>query len=124
MGYRSDVVFVVDKRIEGLLMHLFTSCPGAHTLCHEDCDEKREREDGIMFRWNSIKWCDAYPDIAAIEAFMEKLDEGTEIEVNGQRMQLDELYRFVRVGEDNTDIDSRGYGFQDIYPYTSINVEF
>ncbi len=124
MAYRSDVVLVVDRRIEGMLMHLFTSCPGAHTLCHEDCDEKREREDGIMFRWNSIKWYDAYPHIAAIEAFMEKLDEGTEIEVNGQRMQLDELYRFVRVGEDNTDIDSRGYGFQDIYPYTSINVEF
>ena len=124
MGYRSEVVLVIDKTIEGLLMHLFTSCPKVHVLCHEQVDERKEREDAIMFQWSGVKWYDTYADVRAIEDFMDKLDDMDNFEIDGEEIDPAEMYRFVRTGEESDDVVCRGYGLENIYPYTSINVEF
>tara|TARA_Y100001938_G_scaffold147527_1_gene228920 strand:- start:4887 stop:5261 length:375 start_codon:yes stop_codon:yes gene_type:complete len=124
MGYRSEVVLVIDKRVEGMLMHAFTSCPAAHNLCHEHADHHADREDAIMFQWSGIKWYDSYPEVRAIEDLMDKLDEADNIMIDGEEIDPCDMYRFVRTGEDSSDVECRGYGFENIYPYTSINVEF
>ena len=124
MGYRSDVVLVVDKRVEGLLMHVFTSQPSAHQLCYEHADEHEDREDAVMFRWTDTKWYDSYPEVSAIEDFMDKLDCADNLEIDGEEIDPCYMYRFVRVGEDSSDIECRGYGFDGIYPVASISVNF
>ena len=124
MGYRSEVVFVVDKRVEGLLMHLFTSCPAAHQLCHEYTDTRTDHENAILFHWTDIKWYESSPEVQAVEKFMDKLDEIDNIEIDGEEIDPCEMYRFVRTGEESDDVVCRGYGFESIYPYTSINIDF
>ena len=124
MGYRSEVVLVVDKRIEGMLMHVFTSCPAAHELCQEHADTRSDREDAILFHWNGIKWYESYAGVQAVKKFMDKLDECDNIEIDGEKIDPCEMYRFVRTGEESEDIVCRGYGFEDIYPYSSININF
>tara|TARA_R110002110_G_C13462211_1_gene718373 strand:- start:2360 stop:2734 length:375 start_codon:yes stop_codon:yes gene_type:complete len=124
MGYRSEVVLVVDKRVEGLLMHLFTSCPEAYELCHEHADSRADRDGAIMFHWSGIKWYDGYPPIMAIESFMDKLDSADDLKIDGEEIDPCEMYRFVRTGEESDDVVCRGYGFESIYPYTSINIDF
>ena len=124
MGYRSEVVLVVDKRVEGMLMHVFTSQPTAHQMCYEYADVHEDREDAVMFRWTYAKWYDSYPDVNAIENFMNKLDSADNIEIDGEEIDLCYMYRFVRVGEDADDIECRGYGFDSIYPVATINVDF
>ena len=124
MGYRSDVVLVVDKRIEGMLMHVFTSIPTTFELCHKHSDDHEEREDAVMFRWRDIKWYDSYPEVHALEAFMDKLDIDDAVKIDGEEIDLCDMYRFVRVGENHDDIVCRGCGFDEIYPYSSINVIF
>ena len=124
MGYRSEVVLVVDKRVEGMLIHAFTSCPAAHELCHESADTRADRDDAILFQWSGIKWYDSYPEVAALEALMDRLDDADNIVIDGEEIDPCDMYRFVRTGEDSSDIECRGYGFENIYPYTSINVDF
>jgi len=124
MGYCSEVVLVVDKRVEGMLMHVFTSCPAAYELCQEHADTRSDREDAILFHWSGIKWYDSYAGVQAVEKFMDKLDECNNIEIDGEEIDPCEMYRFVRTGEQSEDIVCRGYGFENIYPYTSINVDF
>ena len=124
MGYRSEVVLVVDKRIEGMLMHAFTSCPAAHALCHQHVDERKDREDAIMFQWSGIKWYESYAEVSALVDFMDRLDNSDNIMIDGEEIDPCDMYRFVRTGENSDDIECRGYGFENIYPYTSINVDF
>ncbi len=124
MGYRSEVVLVVDRRIEGMLMHTFTSCPAAHELCQEHADTRSDREDAIMFHWSEIRWYDSDAGVQAVEKLMDKLDECDNIVIDGEEIDPCEMYRFVRTGEDSSDIVCRGYGFENVYPYTSINVDF
>jgi hypothetical protein len=123
MGYRSEVVLAVDKRIEGMLVHVFTSCPRAYELCH-DADAVIDREDALMFHWKGIKWYESYAGVQAVENFMDKLDEGDMIKIDGEEIDLCEMYRFVRTGEESEDIVCRGYGFEGIYPYTRIRISF
>jgi len=124
MGYRSEVVLVVDKRVEGMLMHVFTSCPAAYELCQEHADTRSDREDAIMFHWSEIKWYHNDAGVQAVEKFMDKLDECDNIVIDGEEIDPCEMYRFVRTGEESEDIVCRGWGFEGIYPHTTINVEF
>ena len=113
MGYRSEVVLAVDKKLmPEFLAHLATN-DEAKTMvfadhCHLDqdyCDEGH-----LLVTWNSIKWYESYPEVNVIEKFISEMEEAAD---------KSEMFRFVRVGEDYDDIDNRGYGF-DIYVNRSI----
>jgi hypothetical protein len=77
-----------------------------------------------MFHWKGIKWYESYAGVQAVENFMDKLDEGDMIKIDGEEIDLCEMYRFVRTGEESEDIVCRGYGFEGIYPYTRIRISF
>ena len=64
----------------------------------------KDREMFIIY-WSRIKWCDGYSNIKAIIEVMTKLDI---------RMKEDEDYgyAFVRLGESNTDIETRSNDYR------------
>ena len=141
MGYRSQVVLAVDEKIAPAFMAMLAKETEAHDLCFRDADEviTSYAEDGsFLFRWDHIKWYDSYPEIQAVEAFMQAANENDlrdygektppmverlvwndPVERTGQVKKMvegtwDEHFRFLRIGEDNDDVEEYGYGF-DIY---------
>ena len=133
MGYRSDVILAVDKKLMGKFMAHVSQKGGAKNLCFANADEMVEnyQESGnFLFRWESIKWYEGYPEVDCLTDFMDQCDalemattsttspaDGT---LHTRTVMGDEYYRFVRVGEDTEDIVQRGDGFE-IYPRTSID---
>ena len=118
MGYRSDVVFAIDAKLVPALMAMFAKCESTQRLCTQECDELDTDYDGEgnwMMRWESIKWYDSFPEVAMIEKFIEGLDSDDLSEFGLKSDEpLAELYKFVRIGEDNDDIDVMGYCFESI----------
>ena len=113
MGYRSEVVLAVDKKLmPEFLAHLATN-DEAKTMvfadhCHLDqdyCDEGH-----LLVTWNSIKWYESYPEVNVIEKFISEMEEAAD---------KSEMFKFVRIGEDYDDVEDRGYGF-DIHVNRSI----
>ena len=92
MGYRSEVAIKCEEK--------------AYEMLRETCNQVRLIPDAIykdeeyfIFYWDWIKWYDTYYEIIAIENTMSKLDDlGNEPGYG---------YRFMRLGEDDTDVETR-----------------
>ena len=118
MGYRSEVVLVVGKEVMPQFMVTMAKSPEARALCfaeatrHEDYEEK----GNMLFAWDCIKWYDSYEEIRAIEDFLDWCDseDVPSQDAKGERVDGDECYRFVRIGEEVEDIEERGSGFWDV----------
>ena len=118
MGYRSEVVLVVGKEVMPQFMVTMAKSPEARALCfaeatrHEDYEEK----GNMLFAWDCIKWYDSYEEIRAIEDFLDWCDseDVPSQDAKGERVDGDECYRFVRIGEEGEDIEERGSGFWDV----------
>ncbi len=105
MGYRSEVylrvkeplVEVVDaaRKLDRELDKMLSegSCEGSKT----------------DFHWENSKWYDSYPEIKAVQGLMDML--------------LDDDYGFIRLGEEEGDIESRGYP-SDYNMYTQTTVDW
>ena len=141
MGYRSQVVLAVDEKIAPAFMAMLAKETEAHNLCFRDAEEVITSyvEDGsFLFRWDHIKWYDSYPEVQAVEAFMQAANEN-DLRDYGEKeppmiekavrswvggigsddkklvaSDWNEHFRFLRIGEDNDDVEEYGYGF-DIY---------
>ena len=147
MGYRSQVVLAVDEKIAPAFMAMLAKETEAHDLCFRDADEviTSYAEDGsFLFRWDHIKWYDSYPEVQAVEAFMQAANENDLRDYGEKELPMvekvtwadpadrtgdglppkrvkkmvssdwNEHFRFLRIGEDNDDVEEYGYGF-DIY---------
>ena len=127
MGYRSEVVLVVGKEVMPQFMVTMAKSPDARALCFGEA-ERREDYDGdgnMLFAWGHIKWYDSYEGVRAIEDFLDWCD-GENVPVSDEQktqdksptpvthIDGDECYRFVRVGEELEDIETRGSGFWDV----------
>jgi len=136
MGYRSQVVLAVDEKIAPAFMAMLAKETEAHDLCFRDSDEviTKYAEDGsFLFRWDHIKWYDSYPEIQAVEAFMQAANEN-DLQDYGEKEppmvervirdqntnepvkkmvegDWSEHFRFLRIGEDNSDVEEYGYAF-------------
>ena len=130
MGYRSEVVLALDKKLVPALMSAFAQSPEARDLCTVHCDHLMTDYDGEgnwMMRWDHIKWYDSYPEIQQIEMLLEALamDDLTPYGIDTLEDHNDdsyeELYKFIRLGEDIEDLDQRGYAFPDIFITRGIN---
>ena len=115
MGYRSEVVLAVSKEMVPHFLTVLAQHESVRRLIH-DCDtfNKDYLDDGAMLmHWDHIKWYETYPEIAAIEKFINDC-EGEE--VVGWDAEKDEEHgeawshvRFVRVGEEREDVDVKGH---------------
>jgi len=123
MGYRSEVVLAVSKEMVPHFLIVLAQCEGVRGMI-QDCDtfDKNYRDGGAMLmHWDHIKWYDSYPEIAAIEKFINDCESE---EVVGWDTEKDEEVgetwnhvRFVRIGEERDDVDVRGH-----FAYDSIDL--
>lgn len=106
MGYRSEVEYICyaddkDKEAVGKLKLFVDSCVFASKYIVMDRFEE-SGYFGFEFEANDVKWYPEYEDVKEFETFMESLDQ----------MLCDQKgfavhWEFVRLGEDDTDIEYR-----------------
>ena len=123
MGYRSQVVLAVSKELMPHFLNVMAKCPKARELVfgdHEELDQNYQDEGHFFVRWDAIKWYENYDDVTAIQKFVEEADCDS-FELDEDHGGSSENFRFVRIGEESDDIDCHGYGFEHIFPYTSIS---
>ena len=122
MGYRSHVVLAIAEPLVPQFMVTMAKCPEARALCFGDTDKQerdfQDEKGSFFFEWQGIKWYDSYEPIRAITDFMDWAQDRMEIE--GKEIDGEDFYRFVRIGEDYDDIETRGWGFE-IHPVRSID---
>ena len=129
MGYRSEVAYVIafeDKPTLNEFISLVMLKGGLYADALKEC--QIEVSEGafscyrINFYADSVKWYDSYPDVEAhtwlyqyaVDRFEDKC-----------------AYRFLRVGEEQNDIEDEHSDpsdrfdlYQDFYTHTSIEVPF
>lgn len=122
MGYRSEVVFAVDKELAPFFTAMLAQNPAAERLAQAaDCFKSGYEEEGdFIVSWEGIKWYEGYEDVDAFIKFIEALSLEEEDEFPGVNT-IENRWRFVRVGEDYTDIVDMGGGFWDISLQRSIS---
>ena len=128
MGYRSEVVLAVHKQVMGKFLQLIGQNDEMKTMCFSDAEvtENYNGDGNFLFQWSGIKWYDSFPEVTAINEFMEWCHE---TDIKDENFPEDrqptgsEFFKFVRVGEEQDDIVNDGYceDFQ-IYTQTSIEV--
>jgi len=108
MGYRSEVVIAISKDLMPHFLTVFAKEPDCRPMVFKDHDYMNEDYDGkgtFIVSWSDIKWYEGYPEIDALNHFIDKCD-GDEIE------GIDDIYehfRFLRLGEDVEDMVEKGY---------------
>jgi hypothetical protein len=116
MGYRSEVVFAVSEEVIPALMCLFAKKPEVQKLCTVDSELDTDYQDGWLMRWDYIKWYESDTVINDLASFIEALesddlsDYGLDDDTDGWYQR----FKFIRIGEDYDDVESKGCGFDDI----------
>ena len=111
MGYRSQVVLAIAEPLIPQFMVTMAKSPQARAMCFGDAEPQRDfqgEKGSLFFEWDSIKWYEGYEEVQAIEDFINWAED--KLEIDGK-----EHFRFVRIGEEYDDIETRGWGF-DIHP--------
>ena len=105
MGYRSEVLLALKPDAQAVLSTIVARGGPIVDMISEDTseiDKDFDDEGSIIYRWDGIKWYDSYACVAAIEELISRLESE----------DMDESYRFVRIGEDTDDNEVRGWGFE------------
>ena len=116
MGYRSEVVFAVSEEVIPALMCLFAKKPEVQKLCTADSQLDTAYHGGWLMRWDYIKWYESDTVINDLANFIEAL-ESDDLSDYGLDDDADGWYhhfKFIRIGEEYEDIESKGWGFDDI----------
>ena len=118
MGYRSDVAYTIrfvseddTKNKQSFYTFLAEAKSNAATApCFGDghwadveIDEERLR---INFAADDVKWYPSYPSVACHEALIDLADEWVNDDANFSEI----AYRFVRVGEEMDDVETKTNG--------------
>ena len=114
MGYRSEVVLAVsEKMMPHFLGHLSQCDESAYKFVFMEADQKIEDYDGegtTVFSWSAIKWHeDQFPEVKAITDFVTMNTNYLSGISEDFDDKYDEHFRFVRLGEDNDDVEEEGY---------------
>ena len=117
MGYRSVVALAVsEKMMPHFLGHLSQCDDAAYKLVFMEADKKIEDYDGdgtTMFLWEDIKWYDSFPEVRAITDFVsmstDYLSSICEDVEEFHCGNYGEHFRFVRMGENNEDVEEEGW---------------
>ncbi len=96
MGYRSDVVIVTKIENEELVKLLQEDEEAAEEQYFFSMKDYNGKHMECFFtRYDYVKWYEAYPCVAKIESAMRKIED-------------DESFGFMRVGEDYNDVEVMG----------------
>lgn len=110
MGYRSEVGLIVNYHAWRALNEAAEKDPSLHDLLFKSSDEILEDQDrgARLIHWSWIKWytlsgigCD--DACVHLNKLMDEFDESS-LSDSEKSFQ----YRFIRLGEENNDIEDRG----------------
>ena len=108
MGYRSEVGLAVSAKALPHLMAKLAGCEKARKMVFDEAcvlDTDFRGAGALMVKWDDLKWYHTYEEITCIENFMNDMDHCSE----GEHGDMDEHYRFCRIGENTDDVEERGY---------------
>lgn len=113
MGYRSQIIFVVEKPLVSSLLTLFATKPAVREMLTYDNPIETNDNGDMLFQIDWIKWYrDSFPEVQALEDWMCEQDE-----------EYDESYSFHRLGEEFGDHESRGCSEAwEVYPSQSLSI--
>jgi len=122
MGYRSEVVLAVSEEALPALHCLFAKKPEVQKLCTVNSELDTDYKGGWLMRWDYIKWYESDTVINDLVNFIDCL-EADDLSDYGLNVDEDWYYRFkfVRIGEEHEDIESKGGGFDDIQVHRAIS---
>ena len=114
MGYRSEVVLAVSKKMmPHFLGHLSQCDDAAYKFVFMETDKKIEDYDGegtTVFSWDHVKWYESYPEVKAINDFVQmNTDYLYSASEDFDDHSYAEHFRFVRMGESYDDIEEEGW---------------
>ena len=98
MGYISEVILVVEKKLVGSLLTLFSQEPEVRKMFTESNPIQTNDTGDMMLHIDHIKWYSNYKEVQAIEKWMDNADDID-----------DNAYSFNRLGEEFGDHESRGF---------------
>ena len=103
MGYKSRVAIVLKKEVNAQLKADIVMCVNGHQqkiMNFLKSAEIHTKENGdVLYSWDWMKWYDDYPVISFIKKFLERADDST--------------YHYIRLGEENDDMEERGHYWDD-----------
>ena len=104
MGYRSDIAIAIHKDVIGEFLTFLKTTQVMHEIFGKGgfaLDKDFKGKGHWLFTDDDIKWYadspENYPDVDVFEKFFALMDE-----------EHEDMYRFVRVGEQHDDIETRG----------------
>ena len=114
MGCRSEVVLAVSKKMmPHFLGHLSQCDDAAYKFVFMETDKKIEDYDGegaTVFSWDHVKWYESYPEVKAINDFVQmNTDYLYSTSEDFDDHSYAEHFRFVRMGENNEDVEEEGW---------------
>ena len=110
MGYRSEVVLAVSKQAMPHFLSVLAKEPESRAMVfkhHDTLEENYDGEGTLLVVWQDIKWYDSFPEVKAINEFVDELHDDSLEGFSPNSYQGDHV-RFVRLGEDMDDIDVKG----------------
>ena len=99
MGYRSEVYLFIDAKIINSFIAKLEETEDGWNLFFDKKEELRAVEGkDYLFHRSYLKWYPTYPDVEAVEDWMQSMYDN----------ELHEYFRFARLGEELGDYEERG----------------
>jgi hypothetical protein len=119
MGYRSDVKAIIYPlggehnllEYDKLKTLMNTTFKNVYETWGDEYFKWNDKHRVLVFDANSVKWYDSYPDVALFTPFLDEVHE------------LGYEYEFIRIGEDDTDVDSMSSGDAENFMYVQRSIE-
>lgn len=108
MGYRSEVMaafYTTPDKAAALKLYVDENFPESLKDALEPI--KNGRYVGYLFHETDVKWYDSYPEIIEFNRFVSNFLELAEQE------EIKWAYEFVRIGEDNDDVEENRSNYAD-----------
>lgn len=123
MGYRSQVVIAMNKAAFRRLDPIINTEAKDLFEDHDECFTSKNGDIIIVWQW--IKWYPSYKDVASVEAFVDDICSNSEDYIDDPQVS------FLRIGEDDGDIERKNSGdwvFRDLavtvsYDYDNTDLE-
>lgn len=102
IGYRSSGAIALHSEVVERAQILGINLPKLMT----EYMETRPVGDYVLYQFEELKMYDSFPDVREFESFMDDLD--TPREDDWFYGIAEELFDYIRIGEDHNDVEQRG----------------
>ena len=119
MGYRSDVKALIYPQggehnllnYDKLKLIMNTTFKDVWDYWSDDYFKWDDKHRALVFDANSVKWYESYPEVAKFTQFLQQVHE------------LEYEFEFIRLGEEDDDVEADSSGDSEGYLYVSRSIE-